>query len=195
MYTLFLYIMVNPYLFPYSGDREFGTVILVIFFTSVVIPAISILLMYGIGFISSLHLKERTERIGPMIAAAISYLWLYLNIRTHSAIPISFSQFVLGALISIFIAFFINNFSKISLHAIGMGGFLAGVIILIFIHGKNHIAFKNVLIHNTFIIALLTILTGAVLSSRLYLKAHTNKDVIGGLLVGIVGQLIAIRFF
>ncbi|MBT8229221.1 MAG: hypothetical protein KJO50_03110 [Bacteroidia bacterium] len=195
MYTLFLYVLINPYLFPYHGERDFGTIVLIVFFTSVLIPGISILLMYGTGFISSLHMKERTERIGPLIVTAIAYLWLYLNIRTHNAIPISFALFVLGALISIFFAFFINNFSKISLHGVGMGGFLSGVIYLLFKHGESYVSIKGVMMNNILFLSLLIILTGAVLSSRLYLKAHTNQDVIGGLIVGMAGQIIALRFF
>ena len=195
IYTLFLYLAVNPYLFPYSGEREFGAIVLVILFTSVVIPGIAILLMLGTGFISSLQMKERTERIGPLIVTAICYLWLYLNIRTHNAIPIDFGRFVLGALIALFVAFFINNFSKISLHATGMGGLFAGAIYLLASHGESHLYIGQVVVNNILTIALLCILTGAVLTARLYLKAHNNIDVIGGLLVGILGQIIAIRFF
>lgn len=195
MYTLFIYVMVNPYLFPYHGGRDFGTIVLIIFFTSVLIPGVAILLMYGTGFISSLQMKEKSERIGPLIVTAIAYLWLYLNIRTHNAIPISYALFVLGALISIFIAFFINNFSKISLHGVGMGGFLAGIIYLLFRHGESYVIFKGIMFNNILFLSLVIILSGAVLSSRLYLKAHTNQDVIGGLIVGMAGQIIALRFF
>ena len=170
-------------------------IFLIIFFTSVVIPGISILLMLGIGFIDSLQMPERTDRIGPLIVTAISYLWLYLNIRTHNAIPLPFSQFVLGCLISIFLAFFINNFNKISLHAVGMGGliFITAYIIETFGHGYSYLS--NIVINNIFILAIVIILSGAVLSSRLILKAHTTSDVAGGLLVGLIGQIIAIRFF
>lgn len=192
---LLIYLIVNPYLFPYNEGREFGAIVLVIFFTSVLIPGIAILLMLGIGFISSLKLEDKKERIGPLIVTAISYLWLYLNIRTHNAIPVSFATFVLGALISIFVAFFINNFHKISLHALGMGGLLTGILVLIFKHGREFTSIGQFLIHNIFFIAFIIILTGTVLSSRLYLKAHTNQDVFGGLLVGILGQIIAMRFF
>jgi len=195
MYILILYAYVNPYLFPYTSGRDFGTIILITFFTAVMIPGISILLMLGTGFISSLQLHNRTERIGPLIVTSISYLWLYLNIRTHNAIPISFSLFVLGALISLFLAFFINNFSKISLHAVGMGGFLFGSLYLILHHGRSFSSIGDVFVNNIFLIVIILILTGAVLTSRLYLKAHTYQDVLGGLLVGIAGQLIALRFF
>jgi membrane-associated phospholipid phosphatase len=76
-----------------------------------------------------------------------------------------------------------------------MGGFLAGVMYLLFKHGESYVSIKGVMMNNILFLSLLIILTGAVLSSRLYLKAHTNQDVIGGLIVGMAGQIIALRFF
>lgn len=195
IYVFGIFYWVNPYLFPYSQNREFGAIFLIILFTAVVIPGISILLMRGIGLIGSLQMHDKKERIGPLIVTAVSYLWLYLNIRTHNAIPMPFSQFVLGCLIAIFIAFFINNFHKISLHAIGMGGMIMITAYLIETFGHGYVYMSNIVINNIFILAMIIILCGAVLSSRLYLKAHSIQDVVGGLLVGIFSQIIAIRFF
>ena len=199
MYVFFLYLKVNPYLFPYSSNRELIALTLIIFFTSVLIPIIAILLMMGVGFIKSLEMKERTERIGPLIVVAISYLWLYLNIRTHSAVPIPYANFVLGALIALFLAFFLNNFSKISLHGVGVGGLLMAALHLIIEYGDRYILLdlfgSSVQIHNIVILLIVLVLGGAVLSSRLFLRAHNFQDVAGGFSVGVLGQLIAVLFF
>ncbi len=200
VYVLMLFLVINPYLFPYRHGREFGAILLIVAFTTIVIPAISILLMYGTDLIKSIKLDDSKDRIGPLIVTAVSYLWLFLNIRTHSAIPPIFSAFVLGALISICIAFFLNNFHKISLHAVGMGGMLAALIHLLWINGRSYTQFTffqsfNISIHNLFVIVILVIISGSVLSSRLYLKAHNLQDVLGGALVGIVGQIFALKFF
>jgi len=200
MYVLLLFIVINPYLFPYRNGREFGTIFLIVFFTSVVIPGIAILLLYGTGLIKSIELKDKSERIGPLIITSVAYLWLFLNIRTHTAIPAVFSSFVLGAIIAIFISFFINNFSKISLHAVGLGGLFFALLNLVLTYGRqiSTIQITQDLffsIHNVLTIAIISILIGAVLTSRLYLKAHNIQDVFGGFLVGIVSQIIALRFF
>ena len=145
-------------------------------------------------------MKDKTERIGPLMVTGIAYVWLFLNIRTHDEIPASFSAFILGATIGLFLAFFINNFSKISLHAVGMGGLLMAIINLL-IASQRAYSFINIgpdlsiSIHNIFLLAVTIIIVGAVLSSRLHLKAHQLQDVTGGLLVGIVSQLIAMNFF
>lgn len=200
LYVLFLFIIINPYLFPYRQGREFGAILLVVLFTAVIIPGIAILLMYGIGLINSLALRERSERIGPLMITTVAYLWLFLNIRTHNAIPGLFSAFILGALISLIIAFFINNFQKISLHAVGMGGFLIAILNILITNGRAytsiHISDNYTLtIHAIVFIVSIIILLGAVLSSRLYLKAHTLQDVMGGVMVGVVGQFLALIFF
>ena len=199
MYVLLLYLKVNPYLFPYSQGKELGTLSLIIFFTSVLIPAIAILLMLGVGFIKSLEMRNRTERVGPLIVIAICYIWLYLNIRTHNAIPIPYANFILGSVISLFLAFFINNFSKISLHGVGIGGLIMATLHLISSYGKRHIQLSllgaNFQMHNILIIALCLFLGGMILSSRLYLKAHTNEEIAGGCMVGVLGQVVVILFF
>lgn len=198
MYVLFLYLKVNPYLFPYSEGKELGTLTLIIFFTSVLIPAIAILLMLGVGFIKSLEMKDKTERVGPLIVVAICYIWLYLNIRTHNAIPIPYANFILGSVIALFMAFFINNFSKISLHGVGIGGLLMATVHLISTYGKGSIQLSalgsNFQVHNILILAFCLLLAGLILSSRLYLNAHTNEEIAGGCTVGVLGQLIVILF-
>lgn len=200
MYVLLLFIVINPYLFPYRNGREFGAIFLIVFFTSVVIPGIAILLLYGTGLIQSIQLKDKSDRIGPLIITSIAYLWLFLNIRTHSAIPGLFSSFVLGAIIAIFLSFFINNFSKISLHAVGLGGLFLALLNLILTYGRSvttvqltqNLSFS---IHNVLTIGIVAIIIGAVLTSRLYLKAHNIQDIYGGFLVGVISQIIALRFF
>ncbi len=171
-----------------------------VLFTAVVIPGIAILLMYGIGLIKSISLQERTDRIGPLMITTVAYLWLFLNIRTHNAIPGLFSAFVLGALISLIISFFINNFQKISLHAVGMGGFMIALFHFLLTNGRPYttidISDSYILtIHSVVFMVSLIILLGAVLSSRLYLRAHNLQDVFGGVMVGVIGQLLSLIFF
>lgn len=199
MYVLVLYLKVNPYLFPYSNGKELGTLSLIIFFTSVLIPAIAILLMLGVGFIKSLEMKDRTERVGPLIVVAICYIWLYLNIRTHNAIPIPYANFILGSVLALFMSFFINNFVKISLHGVGIGGLVMASCYLITTYGKGYISMdafgSSFQLHNILILALCLLLAGIILTSRLYLKAHTNQEIMMGCMVGVLGQLLVILFF
>lgn len=195
LYGLLILMVMNPYLFPHSGTKDMGLLLIVVTSLGVVIPGIAILLMLGIGLIESIHMPKRTDRIGPLIVTSIAYLWLYLNIRTHSAIPIPYAVFVLGSLISLFLAFFINNFSKISLHAVGLGGFLLFYLKSLVTDGTEYLnislASYHLSMHSILFLSFILCFTGIALSSRIYLKAHTNQDIVGGFLVGIIGQLAA----
>ena len=131
---------------------------------------------------------------------SVAYLWLFLNIRTHNAIPALFSAFILGALISLALAFFINNFKKVSLHSVGVGGLLIAIFHILYTEGKTHTIIPlgnsyTLTVHSIVFMISLIIIAGAVLSSRLYLRAHQSQDVFGGLLVGIIGQLFALIIF
>ena len=199
MYMLMCFLLVNPYLFPYRNGREFGAIVIIVFFTAVAIPFVAILLMYSTGLIKTLSMKERTDRIGPLICTSIAYLWLFLNIRTHNAIPPIFSSFVLGAIIALFLAFFINNFSKISLHALALGGFFFAFLNLILAYGRPYTMISvgelSYSIHNILFLAIVVFIIGAVLTSRLYLKAHRVEDIWGGFLVGVFSQIISVFYF
>lgn len=169
-----------------------------VFFTSVLLPLVAILMMRFLGFMATIEMKNAKERIGPFIVVGVCYVWLFLNIKNNSAIPSAFSMFVLGATISLFLAFFINNFEKISLHTTAMSGMLMGLIIITNLYGQGYFDFQileivNFKIHNVIAIALCTLLLGLVATARLYLNSHNLREVMGGIVVGMVGQIFALN--
>jgi membrane-associated phospholipid phosphatase len=198
-YGMLILYLINPYLFSIADSKTMGVILIYIFLLSVFFPILSISLMKSLGFISSFKMVEKSDRIGPLICTAIFYLWLYINIYSNPAIPTPFSIFVLGSVISLFIAFFVNNFSKISLHSIGMGGALVGALLIKFNYSYDHFSINlaslgtYILSVDLFIIVVI-LAVGLVTSSRLYLKRHKPADVYGGLVVGIFSQVIAIMF-
>ena len=141
-------------------------------------------------------MAERTDRIGPLITTAIFYLWLFLNIYRNPGIPLVFSIFVLGSIVAIFIAFFINNFSKISLHSVGMGGMLAACLII-----KEKFSYNTFpldlgslgayIVNMNLVVIVLIIVAGLVGTSRLILDAHKIQDIYGGFIVGAFAQIIS----
>ncbi len=200
LYMLGFLVVLNPFLFPYREPKQLGLIFLIVFFTATLIPLISVLLMKAVGIIDSMEMTNKSDRIGPLIVVIICYLWLYLNIRTNNMIPQPFSIFTFGALISVCVAFFLNNFNKISLHAVAAGGLLCAVFLVCFLNNKEYIFFIGgedlvFKVHILVPLCLSLVITGLVMSSRLYLKAHNYLDVWGGLLVGIVGQIFALRLF
>lgn len=191
-------LVVNPYWFGVHRPADKAPLLLAIFFSSFVIPGISVLLMRFLGMVETIELKDKKERIGPYIATGVFYLWLYVNFRNDPGVPPHFAAFVLGSVIGLFLAFFINNFSKISAHAVGMGGLTGMFIILtslgsfdpVFIRLGSLGAIQTTV---TTLLLLSILAAGLVGSSRLILKAHEPIDLFGGYMVGLAAQFFAFR--
>jgi len=198
-YMLVILLLVNPYLFGVNSLQGGTTLVLLVFLSTFFIPAFSVAMMKFLGLIETFAMHDRMERIGPYIITGIFYLWIFRNFLANSDIPTAYTSFVLGGVIALFVAFFINIFSKISLHAVGMGGLMGMVIITMFLFSYG--AFTvNLPITGTVQMSMLTVLlitiviAGLVGTSRLILKAHQPIDLYGGYLVGFLTQFVALRF-
>ncbi len=198
-YMLLLLLLINPYLFGVNSVGDSKTLILLIFSSTFLIPAFAVGMMKMLGLIETLEMKERQERIGPYIITGVFYLWMFRNFLDNPEIPTAYTSFVLGPTIALFVAFFINNFSKISIHAVGMGGLVGMIVItmLLFSYGTFTIdtkAFGVIEMSVSTLLMISIILTGLVGTCRLLLKAHHPRDLIRGFLVGFATQFIALRF-
>ncbi len=185
-YGLLFMVWINPYQFGGASGNDMmvymiGSIVGISFF----FPVFSVLLMRGLGMINSFQMKEREERIIPYVSTGIFYLWLSVNIYNTSIFPHAFEVFAIGATIALFIAFFINNFTKISMHTVGIGGFLAMVIITI-------MSTVSPLYDLRMIVLGVIVLAGLVGTARLILHAHVPRDIYGGYLVGFAAQFIAL---
>lgn len=200
-YVFYFALIANPYAFGFTDDTSRGLVIISIVTLSFFFPMVSILMMKALGLISGLEMADRRERIGPIIATGIFYLWLYVNIRQHDFIPSVFSSFLLGAILGLFSGLIINNFSKISLHALAAGGLIAGIYKLISISAYPLIDVyipllqKSFLFRPDFFLIVALLIAGLVGTCRLFLKAHSESEIYGGYLTGIATQWIAFNIF
>lgn len=200
-YMLLLLLLVNPYLFGLNSIADTNSKILVlrIFLSTFFIPAFSVVVLRMVGMIDSLEMPDKTERIGPYIITGIFYLWMFRNFLGNSNIPTAYTSFVLGATIALFIAFFINIFSKISAHAVGMGGLIGMVVItmLLFSYGSFtlHLGILGAIQLNMNVVLMISIVVaGMVGTSRLLLQAHEPQDLYGGFIVGFSSQFIALYY-
>jgi membrane-associated phospholipid phosphatase len=198
-YITVLLLLINPYAFGVPSIADRGEMLLAVFFSSFFIPALAVVLLRLVGFIDSLELKDKQDRIGPYVITSIFYLWLFINLKNGENIPPIFVSFLLGTVIGLFLAFFINIFSKISAHAVGMGGLIAMVVItmVLFNYGPMQVRapWLGLLeVELTTILMISILATGMVGTSRLILKAHTLQDLYGGFLIGFMAQFIALRF-
>ncbi len=194
-YILEILISVNPYIFG-SLDQKAKALFLIYNFISLVfIPLVSILILKKLKIIKSLEMESSSERIIPLIILGIVYIWLFINYKNASYVPLIFTSFVLGSVISVFAAFFINNFTKISLHTLGMGGFVSATILIAKSINYEITALDlfnlGMLKISYFTFTIITILlAGLVGTSRLYLGRHTKEQVYLGYLVGFLSQFL-----
>ena len=179
-FTLLL-LYTNP--FSFAGLSS-GIVIAVIFINTFMFPAISILLMRKLGFIEDLEMPDHKQRIIPLVASIIFYVWAYLATRKIN-FPYMMGVFMMGVLVSLFASFVINVFYKVSLHMVGVSGALTAIMLLVFVCPSDL----------SYYFLAMILLTGAVASARLYLGAHTMKEVYVGFLVGMFGQVFGLFLF
>ena len=198
-YMLVLLLLINPYLFGVNSITEDFALIAITLFSTFVVPGLVVVMMKMLGLIQSVEMEDRHDRIIPYIATGIFYLPMYLFFLHNGKVPLAYASFVLGSIIALFTAFFINLFTKISAHAVGMGG-LVGMMVIT----RAFFSYETFTLHlnwggaiqmsTNFILMLVIALAGMVGTSRLLLNAHEPKDLYGGYLVGFAAQFVALIF-
>ena len=157
--------------------------IILIATTTFIIPLLISLLLLNRKLIQSLEMKTQKERVIPYAFTIIFYVFTLYMVKKAPIPPIIFN-FIIGATLSVILAFVINIKWKISAHMIGIGGLVGALIcisILLEIYITPYIIF-------TLFIA------GLVGSSRLILKAHNQLQIYAGFVVGILCQVIALYY-
>jgi len=183
-YGLLFFMWANPYSFGQLQDNAFLLIILV-FIYSFLLPAFSLFLMKQVELIESLELHDKQDRIIPLIVTSVFYCWLSINLYYNPGYPQGFILFTLAATLALLLSFIINLFIKISLHGIGIGGFVGFVVLTILFYSYDNL--ESIL--------LLSIVLGGIIgTSRLVLKAHQPKEVYYGYLVGFSTQLLIYNF-
>lgn len=197
-YLVLLLYVANPFAFNLPAKRELGVFVIMTFTILVAFPLISVLLMRNLSLIRSFKMDDKTERIGPLIATMIFYIWYYVNIRNNMSFPVILSSVALGSCIAIGLGFFINNFSKISLHTIGAGSFLAATILAVFHNSLDDMVITLPILGGfqvsvIFVLLLSVLIAGLIGTARLILRVHTINEIYGGYFIGIFAQVLSFR--
>ncbi|PHN04240.1 hypothetical protein [Flavilitoribacter nigricans] len=200
-YMLVTLLLINPYLFGVNSisDPTSKELILRVFLSTFFIPAFSVAMLRFLGLIDSIEMKTKEERIGPYIITGVFYLWMLRNFWDNSNVPTVFTSLMLGTVIGLFIAFFFNIFTKISAHAVGMGGLMATAVISMLLFRYDTFVVNSTIL-GTFELSLVTLLmafiflAGLVGTARLILSAHVPRELYSGYIVGFCSQFLALRF-
>lgn len=159
-----------------------------LFSISILTIALPILLFYllkTINKVDSIYLKTTKERLIPLLINCIIVTLILLRVFTFNEI-VELYYFFLGILCSTIACFILAVFDiKASIHMIAASGFFMFALALS-IHFKINI-------NGT--IALMSVILGAIATSRLHLKAHSTAELVIGLFTGLFPQLVLLNYW
>jgi len=181
---VFIWLIIR---FPYEFNIPLTPLklrVFTVFWTSAFFPAFTVFLLWRLKFISGIYLRNQKDRIIPYVATMFFYWWLWYLSRNFTDQPIAIKSFFLGIFLSTVAGLTINNFLKISMHAMGVAGAWLFMIITCF-HYSIHLGLD---------LSIATLIMGLVCSARLSLSEHSTVEIYLGLAVGAICQLIAAYF-
>jgi hypothetical protein len=177
-----LYLIQNiPYEFAGITPWQLQLRVFSVFWLTAFFPAFSVFLLWKLKFSDSIYLRTQKERIIPYVITMFFYWWMYYLSRHFNDQPLALKYFYFGIFIASAIGLVINNFIKVSLHGIGVGSMLMAVILAGIMYP----------IQNIFWVSFAIVITSLVMSARMMVSNHTNKELWVGLLVGAATQTIA----
>lgn len=179
------------YFFPDEAKYRIYIVLGVLTFAA---PLLSLLIMYWNGMITSLHLEKKNERTYPYFIISFYYVLAFIFVRYQWPEELGHPAllgFLFGIIVVNVITFFLNYIIKVSAHAVacfGVTGLLLG-------YNQTQIAFfETETFPNLFFTLFILVLSGLVVTGRLYLKAHTLSEVLLGMAIGFFGIYFCVKF-
>jgi len=152
---------------------------------TIILPILMFFLLKTLGKTKTIHLKTTSERIYPLALYCFILILVIKRIITASQ-SIELYYFFVGILISNMACLTLSIFKfKASIHMIAISGLFMFFVVLGVQFGINI----------TGILSFMILVLGAVATSRLHLKAHTFSELIFGVFIGLVPQLLLVNFW
>jgi hypothetical protein len=151
---------------------------------TVFFPLLVVALMRALGFNKSLLLKTQKERIVPYIASITFFFWTYYVFRNQPEVPRVLVNMCRGMFYATAAALVLNNYFKISMHGIAVGGLLGLLLVILFQGTLPGIMHLMVALLITILVAL----------ARKVVSDHQWFDIVAGIVLGMITQLLALWF-
>ena len=169
-------------LIPSIALLKFAAFVFVITF---VFPVANIFMLKAFGSISSVEMRDRKERLIPFSMIAVFYAVVVFMFFYKVGNNVNFNKVMLLVASMTMTATVVTFFFKISVHSLAIAG-CAGILFSL----QRVAGDGGLLIPMVIAIAL----SGIVMSSRLYLQAHTLREVLygaaAGFLIGNGGMML-----
>ncbi|HNX66307.1 MAG TPA: hypothetical protein PKH02_05455 [Bacteroidales bacterium] len=147
--------------------------LLVIACNNIILPLSLILMLYSRGIIKSFQAREKKERTIVLIISTILYL-VTTTLMLRLPIPNLIKVYFVSTTFVSFITLIINQFWRLSLHSVAVGGLLTLVCLMVYIFNVPVIWY----------ISGMVLLSGLVMFSRLYNEDHEPAEVWTGFFAG-----------
>jgi hypothetical protein len=178
----FLFLMqVLPFEFVGISEWQLKMRLFSVAWLTAFFPAFAVFLLWRLKLSDSIFLRTQKERIIPYVITMFFYWWMYYLSRNFTDQPIALKFFYLGIFVASAIGMTVNNFMKVSLHAMGIAGLTTAVILVSVFYPVN----------NAVWVLLAILLTALVISARLVVSDHTKKELVVGLFIGVLTQVAA----
>jgi hypothetical protein len=178
----FLYLMqVLPFEFVGITDWQLKMRLFSVAWLTAFFPAFAVFLLWRLKLSDSIFLRTQKERIIPYVITMFFYWWMYYLSRNFTDQPVALKFFYLGIFVASAIGMTVNNFMKVSLHAMGIAGITTSIILVSIFYPVT----------NAIWVPLGIILTALVISARLVVSDHSKKELVVGLFIGVFTQLAA----
>lgn len=182
---IFLFLIYQvPYEFAGITVFQLKLRLFSIFWLTAFFPSFAVFLLWRLKFSDSIFLRTQKERIVPYVVTMFFYWWMYYLSRNFTDQPAVLKFFYMGIFGSTVFGLILNNYFKISLHAIGVGGAMAAII-LFAMYYRLPLGVS---------MSIATMIAGIVCTARFLVSDHTGREVYSGLLVGIGCQCVAYYF-
>lgn len=183
-----IFISYAPQLLSPVSMSGLPNLLLVVFISTGLMPVLILSTLFiflnkKVG-LKGLFMKSKDERLIPFFFMSVYYSSLGLVLFKDLSPVLFLTLFLTGALILLVAC--ISIFWKVSAHASGMGSIIGILLSINWLYGESDFLIP---------VLIIVIVSGLVLSSRLYLKAHNSGQVYVGFIIGLLFSIISIIIY
>lgn len=173
------YFIVTPRMYEFNFTVD---VVVTIAIFTIFIPVLTFILLRRFRLIDSVFVKDVRQRRIPLYLYVLLLFLILTKVLTSSMFGELYDFFFATLVSSLLCLILVLCSVKASMHMMGISGLVMFIIVLSITYQLNI----------TFAISILIFMIGLVGTSRLYLKAHTFSELILGLCIGMIPQLLVL---
>ncbi len=176
-------LFVYPTTATHIPEGYFINLLLIMLFTTALMPGIAVYVLFLTGSITSISLNKRKDRLLPNLITIFIYLSVLFLFYNKMGIKGILFYALLCMTITIVVLAIITLFWKISVHTCAMGGFVGFLMSLNFYFPEPNMFFP---------VIISIFLLGSLMSARMYLNCHTSLQAWAGMALGMTSSSLSV---